>query len=142
MVAIPHAAVGHVETQLLLGIVWHHTAVARQDGFHAELFHACEYFLLQSLLLLIPVLWQWTAPTLQVVHLPPSQEGRTGDKLAHFLFRVTEFQEHVAPYTLFTHDGKWHVDAVECHPVDFLLPSVPIPESHGVGEGAVVEVVT
>ena len=31
---------------------------------------------------------------------------------------------------------------MECHPVDLLLPTVPIPERHGVGEGAVVEVIT
>ena len=31
---------------------------------------------------------------------------------------------------------------MERHPVDLLLPTVPIPERHGVGEGAIVEVVT
>ncbi len=39
------------------------------------------------------------------------------------------------------HGSQRHVDAMQCHPVDFFLPSVPVPESHRIGEGAVVEVV-
>ena len=31
---------------------------------------------------------------------------------------------------------------MQCHPVDFFLPSIPIPESHRIREGAVIEVVT
>ena len=30
---------------------------------------------------------------------------------------------------------------MKCHPVDFLLPTIPAPERHGVGESAIVEVV-
>ena len=39
-------------------------------------------------------------------------------------------------------EGKRHVDTVESHPINFLLPSVPIPERAGITDGADVHVVT
>ena len=39
-------------------------------------------------------------------------------------------------------EGEGHVDAVESHPVDFFLPSAPVPEGGGVADGTDIHVVT
>ena len=120
----------------------HHSTIARQDWLHAHLLHSGKNLFLQGFLLLIPVLRQRTTPTFQIVHLPPGKKGWSGDELAHFFLRITEFQEHIAPYAFRAHGSQWHIDAMQCHPVDFFLPSVPVPESHRIRKGAVIEVVT
>ena len=140
-VAVPASAVGHVQSQLLAGVARHHAAVARQHRLHAPFLHALQDFLLQSLLLGIPRSGQRTAPALEVVHLPPCQEGRTGNELAHLLLCVTQSKQQVAPDALLAHHGQRQVDTVQCHPVNLLLPAFPVPEGHGVRKRAVVEVV-
>ena len=119
----------------------HHAAVARQDGMHIELFHAGENLLLQFLLTGIPRQWQRTAPPFEIVHLPPGEEGRTGNKPAHLILGIAQFEEHIAPDALFADDGQWEIHPVEGHPVDLALPALPVPERHGIRERAVVEVV-
>ena len=141
-VAVPTTTVGNVQAQLLAGIAWHHAAVARQDRVHAPFLHSLQDFFLQHLLLCIPRCGQRTAPTLKVVHLPPGQEGRTGYEFAHFLFRIAQTEQQVAPYALLAHYGQRQVHAVQCHPINLLLPSFPVPERHRIAESAVVEVVT
>ena len=108
---------------------------------HIELLHSRQNLFLEFLLTGIPREWQGSTPPFEVVHLPPGQERRTGDKLPDLLFRVAQFQEHIAPDALFTDDGQRQVDAVQRHPVDLLFPTRPIPEGHGIRESAVVEVV-
>ena len=141
-IAVPCTTRCNVQAKLLLGIVGHHTAVAWQHGMHAQLTLTGENLLLQRRLLLIPAVGQRATPPLQVVHCPPGEEGRTGDELSDSFLAVAQFQQHVAPYYLFSGSCQWHVDAMKRHPVYLFLPTLPVPESHGIGKGAIVEVVT
>ena len=138
---VPQAGIADVQREPLLGVVGHHAAIARQHGVHAQLPHAAEDLLLQLLLAGIPRLRQGTAPPLQVVHGPPGQEGGAGNEAAYLIVAIAQAQQHVAPDALLAHHGQRHVHAVEHHPVNFLLPARPVPEGHGIREGAVVEVV-
>ena len=122
-------------------VVRHHTGVTRQTGVYAKFLHAFQYLFLKAFALTVPRIAVWTAPTLQIVHEPPCLECRTGNEGVGFGFGVAETQQHVAPDGIGTHDVKAEVDAVQSHPVEFLLPALPVPKSHGVREGAVVEVV-
>ena len=108
---------------------------------HVELFHTGKNLLLQFLLTIIPRERQGTTPPFKVVHLPPGKESRTSDKLAHLLLRIAELEQHVSPNALLADNGKWQIHPMECHPVDFLFPALPVPESHRIGERAVIEVV-
>ena len=49
---------------------------------------------------------------------------------------------HRDVYKRQSYGSKWQVDAMQCHPVQFLFPTFPIPKCHGVGVGAVIEIVT
>ena len=139
--SVPQSGLSHIQSQPLLGIMGHHSAIARQYGMHAQFLHALQDLFLQLLLTVIPGKGQRATPPLQVVHLPPGQESRTGDKLPHFLLRIAQSEQHLPPYTFLPHDGQWQVHPMQGHPVNLLLPAVPVPESHRIGERAVVEVI-
>ena len=109
---------------------------------HIELLHASQDLLLQFLLTLIPRKRQRSAPPFKIIHLPPSQESRTGNELTNLLFRIAQFQQHIAPDALLTDDGQRKIHAMQSHPVDFTFPTLPVPESHRIGERAIVEIVT
>ena len=88
--SVPQSGLSHIQSQPLPGIMGHHSAIARQYGMHAQFLHALQDLFLQLLLTVIPGKGQRATPPLQVVHLPPGQEGRTGDKLPHFLLRIAQ----------------------------------------------------
>ena len=85
LIVVPLARVCHVETKALLGIVRHHTRVARQTCVDAKLLHTLHYLLLQTLALQVPIVRVWTTPTLKVVHKPPCLECRTSYKLVSLI---------------------------------------------------------
>ena len=119
----------------------HHTAIAWQYGVHVELFHTSQNLLLKLLLTGIPRERQRSTPPFEVVHLPPGEESRTSDKIAHLFLRIAQLEQHVTPDALLTDDGQREVHTMKCHPVDFLLPALPAPERHRVAEGTVIEVI-
>ena len=139
---VPKSRISHIQMQTLFGIVRHHTAIARQYGMHAQLLHTGQYLFLEFLLTTVPGEWQRSTPPFEVVHLPPGKEGRPCDELPYLLFRIAEFQEHIAPHALLTDDGQGQIDTMQRHPVDLLLPALPVPEGHRIRECAVVEVVS
>ena len=61
---------------------------------------------------------------------------------AHFLLGIAQPQQHIAPHTLMTDGSKRHIDTMKCHPVNLFLPAFPVPESHGVRECAIIEVIS
>ena len=109
---------------------------------HVELLHTSQYLLLQLLLTSIPRKRQRSTPPFKVVHLPPSQESRTSNKLAHLFLCIAQLQQHVAPHALLANDGQGEIHTMKRHPVDLLLPALPVPEGHRVRERAIIEVVT
>ena len=140
-IGTPIARVGHIEPQLLAGIVRHHACISRQHGLDVQFAHALHDFLLQRLALGIPVVGIGSAPAFQIVHQPPGLEARTGHKAVHLVLAAAQAGQHVAPHHVGPHRHQRQVDAVQGHPVDFALPAVPVPEGHRVGKGAVVQVV-
>ena len=141
LVAEPLAGVLDVDAQRLGGIVGQHTGISGEHRLHAQRTHTCHNLLLQKLLPLVVRRRYRSAPAFEVVHQPPGLEARAGDVLVDFVGGVAQAQQHVAPYRLGARYGQGHVYAVQGHPVDLLLPTVPVPEGHRVGVGAVVEVV-
>ena len=127
---------------LLGNVAWHHTGVARQHGLHAQFALAGQDLLGQRLLSLIPPVGVLAAPSLEVVHAPPRLEAGPGNKLVGLVVGISQVLcEELLPHHIETHDLQGHVDAVERHPVDFLLPALPRPGRHGIREGAIVEIV-
>ena len=123
-------------------VVRHHASVARQNRFHAQFALAGQNFLREGLLALIPPCRVLAAPALQIVHAPPSLETRSGDEGVGLVVGISQIlREEFLPHHVETNDLQRHVDAVERHPVDFLLPALPSPGRHGIREGAIVEVV-
>ena len=119
----------------------HHARVARQTDVDAELVHALQYLLLQRLALIVPSVRVRTAPPFHIVHQPPSLKRRTGYNLVYFGTRVAQLQQHVSPNDIGTHDVEAEIYAVQRHPVELLLPALPVPERHRIRKCAVVEVV-
>ena len=128
----------------------HHAAESRQHGLHAQFAFAADDAPCQVFLTFVPGIVLdaggrlpfVAAPSLQVVHTPPGGVGRTGDEgFGIGLAVAVILHEECAPYALETYNLQRHVDAVEGHPVDFLLPSLPGPGGHGISEGAVVEII-
>ena len=140
-VTVPDFRVGHVEAQLGLGVARHHARVAREYRLDAVFLHTFQDFLLQGFLLGVPAVGIRSSPAFEVVHFPPGEESRSGDELVHLVRSVAQLQEQVAPYAFLAHGSQGQVHAVQGHPVDFLFPAGPVPESHTVREGTVVEVV-
>ena len=141
MKTVPQARVGDVHSQFLLGIVRQHARIAGQHGPYAILAHPLQDFLLQGHAILIPLVAVGTAPPLEVVHQPPGLESRTGNEGIGLVLGVAQFQQDIAPDGVGPHQGQRQVDAVQGHPVYLLFPARPVPESHAVGVGAVVQVI-
>ena len=137
----PAAGVGNRPAFLGGDVVGHHAAVTGQHGGHAEFAHTGEDILGKRFLPRVPPVFVRPAPAFEVVHQPPGLEARAGDEGIDFGSGITELFEHVFPHYVRTDEGERHVDAVERHPVDLLLPAFPRPKGHGIGEGAVVEVI-
>ena len=142
MESVPQACIGHIQAQLLFCIVGYHSTVSWQYRVHTQLLHAGQNLLLQLLLSGVPRCGQRSTPSFKVIHLPPCQESRSGNKLAHLFLAVSQLQQHVSPHALLTYNGKWQIYSVQSHPVYFLLPAVPIPERHRIAECAVVKIIT
>ena len=108
---------------------------------HAQFFHSSQYSLLQLLLLFVPTIRVRPSPSLQVIHLPPRKEGRTRNETIDFLLAIPQPCQHVSPHTFVPHSSQRHIDAMQRHPVYFLLPTLPIPKRHRIREGAIIEII-
>ena len=137
----PATGVGDGPAFLGGDVVGHHAAIAWQHGRHAEFAHTGEDILGKRFLPRVPPVFVRSAPAFEVVHQPPGLEARTGYESIDFRKGVAELFEHVFPHYVRANEGERHVDAVERHPVDFLLPAFPRPKGHGIRECAVVEVI-
>ena len=123
-------------------VLGNHAYIARDDGLHTVLTHATEDALGQCLLLLIPMLGLRTAPGRKIVHEKPSVVSATADESIYFVERIAvRAHQHLLPYALHSRNGQRHVHAVQRHPIQLALPTVPVPEGHGITIGAEVEVV-
>ncbi|EJX02131.1 hypothetical protein EVA_09763 [gut metagenome] len=120
----------------------HHTAVTRQYRLHAKFTHTIANLFCQSSLPLIPPYGIGTAPSFHVVHSPPSLETRTSNKLVGFFVTVTIiFCKQFIPYSIESYDLQRQVNAMQGHPVNFLLPTFPSPYRHRIGKGAIVQII-
>ena len=140
--AAPTALVVGSDARLLCEIAGHHAAETRQYGVHAQFAHTAQNLACQLFLALVPPRRVRAAPTFEVVHAPPSLEAGTRHEGIGFrLGIVVLLRQQTLPHHVQTDNLQGHVDAVQGHPVDFLLPAFPGPGGHGVGEGAIVEVI-
>ena len=111
----------------------------REDGFHVELPFAGHDFLLQGFLSFQPGFGQRPAPAVDVQHPVPGQVGGTGEIAADFFIRKPQLRPDLVPDRFLTGDGQRQVDAVEGHPVDEVLPFLPVPPGHRIAIRAVVQ---
>ncbi len=110
--AAPLPGIGHFISQFAVYVVRHHSGISRIYRLYAERTHPCHYFMLKRALAVIPLVWQRTAPSLKIVHLPPCQKCRATDKPAYLFVVVSELFQEVAPYGFDAGHHKRHIDAV------------------------------
>ena len=90
----------------------------------------------------VPALRLRAAPRRHVVHEEPPVVGSARDEGVHLVEGVAIVtHQHFAPHAFHARDSQRHVDAVQRHPVELLLPAFPAPEGHRVAVGAEIEVV-
>ena len=75
-----------------------------------------------------------------VAHPLPRSVGRSAEHLVDALLADAVLEPDFLHDRFLTLHGQGHIDAVESHPVDLLLPPFPIPVRRGVAEGADVVV--
>ena len=121
--------------------MWYHTRIAWQTNVDAKLLHTFHYLLLQTLTLLIPVVGVGSAPPLKIVHKPPCLECRTSNKLVGLILRIAQLQQHITPNDICAYDVKTQIDAMQSHPVEFLFPTLPIPERHRIRQRTIIEII-
>ena len=128
---------------VLQKILRNHPDEPRNHGFHLELAKPLENLPSQFGTLFVPTFRQRTAPRRHIVHKKPSEIGRTRHKFVYLveIFVAITAHQHLFPDTFHPRDDEWQIDAVKCHPVDFLLPAVPVPKRHRIAVGAEVQIV-
>ena len=119
----------------------YHARIARHNGRHAEFGGTGEYVTCHRQMRLIPAVGERTAASGEIVHIEPCEVCRSGQKRADGIISVRA-SEQVGPDALEAFGNQRRVDAAQGHPVEFLLPAVPVPECHGVGMGAEIEIVS
>ena len=82
----------------------HHTRITWQTYVDAKLLHTLHYLLLQTLTLLIPVVGVGSAPSLKIVHKPPSLKCRTCNKLIGLILSIAQLQQHITPNNICAYD--------------------------------------
>ena len=124
-------------------ILRNHPDIPGYDGLHAVFFHPCENLLGERFALCVPTFGLRASPSRHVVHEKPPVVGRAGDKLVDLVERriAVVFGQYAFPDAFHARDDERHIDAVESHPVDFLLPAFPVPEGHRIAVGAEVQIV-
>ena len=113
----------------------------RQDGSHTQRPFLIENLLLQLFVPFHKALWKRATPTIQITHPEPVEIGRAAEECFQVLVRQAKLMVNPAPDGVLSRDGEGHIDAVKCHPVDFLLPSVEVPPAHTVVKRTIVQVV-
>ena len=119
----------------------HETGKRRAYWVHAQAAHALEYFVLKGNLVGVPFFRQRTVDVADVAHAHPRQVRRTHEVTSDFVVGEPEAFPHACSDCLVSHQRQRHVDAVQCHPIDFLFPSLPVPIGSGVAIGYHVEIV-
>ena len=138
----PFTGIGNLIPQFLADITGDHSCISGDYRFNAQLPHSGNDLLLQCFLLPIPTVRIRSTPSFQIIHLPPCHKGRTGNKLIDLLRRISDTLQQIIPDNLHPCYTQRHIDAVHRHPVYFFLPAFPVPESHGVGIGTVIQVIS
>ena len=117
----------------------HVTGEGGQHRSHREFPLARDNLLLEFQLAFQPRFGKRTAPAVDILHAVPRQVRRTGEVGAHLFGRKAHLRPNLVPDRLLSGDGQRQVHAVERHPVDHVLPLLPVPPGHRVAVGAVVE---
>ena len=74
----PFTGIGNLIPQFLADITGDHSCISGEYRFNAQLPHSGNDLLLQCFLLPIPTVGIRSAPSFQIIHLPPCHKGRTG----------------------------------------------------------------
>lgn len=74
-------------------------------------------------------------------HPEPVEIGRAAEKTFEFFVRKAQLLIDPLPYGVLARNGQGHIDTVESHKVYLPLPTLLVPPTHRVVEGAVVEAV-
>ena len=120
-------------------LLGHMAGESRKHRAHVQRTLARQNLLLEHHLTIEPLLGQRSAPHINVCHAVPREIHRTCEITAHLLIGHAHATPHIVPHAFLTSDGKRHIHAIECHPVDHTLPVVPIEKRHSVAECAVIE---
>ena len=120
-------------------LLGHMASEGRKHRAHVQRTLARQNLLLEHHLTIEPLLGQRSAPHINVCHTVPREIHRTCEITAHLLVGHAHAAPHIVPHAFLTSDGKRHIHAIECHPVDHTLPVVPVEKWHSVAKCAVIE---
>ena len=131
--------------------VRHHSAIAGKHGTHAKFAHTGKNITAKFLLALVPPIGitvhgktcgiNCGTPPLEVIHGPPRLKAGAGDKCVNIICREAQLFENTLPHNIKTNHLKRHIYAMQSHPVNLLLPTLPRPKSHRIGKGAIVQII-
>ena len=103
------------------------TGEALQHGRHPQLALPSQDLLLQLHVPVNPMRGQRSTPSIQTAHPLKRQIRRTRQKIRYLFVIHPQLPTDRLPNRLLTRHRKRHVHAVQGHPVDQLLPLLPIP---------------
>ena len=115
------------------------TGKSRQDRTHIQLTLTGGNFLLQFKLSIKPRLGKWSAPIINIEHSVPWQVSRTCKIGTHFLIRQSIICPDLIPNGFLTCNGKRKINAIQCHPVDEVLPLIPFPPRHCIPKCTIIQ---
>ena len=119
--------------------------LAAEAGYyrlHAKLTHTLEHIAAKVLLACVPPVGitahinasrrrvDCATPALEVVHCKPGNESGTCNVCVDVVFAHSQFAQEFACHNIKSHKVQWGIYAVQCHPVNLLLPALPCPECH------------
>ena len=117
----------------------HMTGKSRKNGFHVQLPFTGYNLFLQLLLSVEPGHRQISLPIVNIQHTVPRQMCRACEIIAYFAFRQPEFCPHFQTDRFLTGDCQRKVDTIQCHPVNKMLPILPLPPRHCITKSTVVQ---
>ena len=128
--AAPLAGIGNLIAQFLAYITGNHSRISGKYRFNAQFTHTGYDLLLKHFLLLIPTIRIRPTPSFQIIHLPPGHKSRAGNKFIDFFRCISDTLQQIVPNDFHPGNAQRHINAVHCHPVYLLLPTLPIPKRH------------
>ena len=97
------------------------------DRCHSQFIHTVYELVLKFDGLVVVGLRKVSVKFCHISHTEPREMGRSSHKFSDLLFGKAEFSPHPCINRFASDRRKRHVDAMKCHPVEFLFPSLEFP---------------